>query len=69
MPQSLILKRALARATELGLSRSDRVELSEMVLYQSVSSWKNLSDSQLRRVCDALDGYGYVRQLLLDSEG
>ena len=49
---------------ELGLDRDERLELATMALAVEIESWKDLSDEQVFRLCDVLDGYGYVAELL-----
>lgn len=47
-----------------GLTREDRLSLSEMVLRRDITSWKNLTDAQLERMLDVLEGYGLITVLL-----
>ena len=62
-PQSPLRIRAYAAATDLGLDRNERVELSEMLLKIDVSSWRALTEEQMQRVADALEGARLVAVL------
>lgn len=58
------LRRAYAKANEVGLTREERHELAEMLLKHDVTTWKGLDDPQLAAIVTALDGYHYVSTLL-----
>ena len=51
-----------------GLTREDRLSLSEMVLRRDITSWKDLTDAQLARMLDVLEGYGLVTALLAQRQ-
>lgn len=51
-------------ATEIGLSREERVELSRYLLRRDITSWQTLSEEQVMRMLDALEGYHLVGTLL-----
>lgn len=55
-PQSPLRIRAYAAATDLELDRTERVELAEWLLKIDVSSWRALTEEQMQRVADALEG-------------
>lgn len=62
--QTGIRKKAYVLASEIGLDRQDRISLSNMVTGFDHDSWDHLSDVQLARVVDALEGYRLVSYLL-----
>lgn len=51
-------------AKEIGLSRDDRIELSQYILRRDITSWKQLDDDQVVRMLDALEGFALVTWLL-----
>jgi hypothetical protein len=57
-------RKAYALAKDFGLDRQDRISLSNMILQMDHDSWDHLSDTQLGRVLDALEGYRLVKYLL-----
>ena len=44
-------------AGEIGLTRDERIELSRSILWRDIISWKHLSEAQVGRMLDALEGY------------
>lgn len=62
--QSTTRKQAYAMASDLGLSRADRLELAEMLLKTDVTSWRNLTEQQISRITDCLHGWVFVTALL-----
>lgn len=50
-------------ADELGLSRDERIELSQYLLRRDIVSWKHLDDHQVDRMLDALEGAMLVAAL------
>lgn len=63
-PQTDIQRKAFAIATKIGLDRQDRISLSNMVLCMDHDSWGHLSDVQLARVLDAMEGFALITYLL-----
>lgn len=53
-----------ALAKEIGLTRDERIELSRVILWRDITSWKGLDDVQILRMLDALEGYEKIRWLL-----
>jgi hypothetical protein len=51
-------------AGEIGLRRDERLELAEQVLLRDVESWKDLSDDEMCRILDSLQGFQYVSHQL-----
>lgn len=62
-PQSNKRVKAYTLAKELGLDRDDRIEMAKVLLWRDITSWKQLSDSQMERILDALEGYLLVTHL------
>lgn len=60
-------KKAFALADELGLSRSDRIELAQTLLWRDLDTWQHLTDEQVSRLLDALEGFILVSHLLQTS--
>lgn len=59
------VRRALfARATELGFSRQERLELAEVVLRRDCATWQDLSDEEAGRLLGAFDGYTFIHHLI-----
>lgn len=56
-------------ADEIGLLRQERIELAEAILWRDVGSWSVLTDEQVGRLLDALEGYQKVRWLLVNRPG
>lgn len=48
---------------QLGLERDERIALSETLLWRDVRSWSDLSDHEIRRMLDCLEGYLLVTLL------
>lgn len=58
-------RRLFALANRLGLDRSERHHLAEMILRRDDPSWARLSRRDARRLTDALEGFAYVQALIL----
>jgi hypothetical protein len=52
------------RAKELGLSYDERIELAQYLLRRDVTSWEHLTDDQVVRLLDAVEGYELISQLM-----
>ena len=50
-------------AREIGLTRTERIELSCYLLRRDITTWKQLDDEQVLRMLDALNGYQMIRVL------
>lgn len=63
--ESRIIKRrkAMHYAATYGLDRQERIELAEMILRRDIGSWTELSEPDLVRLLDALEGYALVSHL------
>jgi hypothetical protein len=53
-----------AHAKRFGMSRDERIDLAEIVLRRDVGSWKSLSDREVERMLDVLEGAALVIHLL-----
>lgn len=62
--QTGLRRLAYQRAKEIGLDRQDRISLSNKVLEYDHDSWDHLSDTQLGRVVDAMQGFLLILYLL-----
>ena len=51
-------------AKGLCLSKDERLELSQYLLRRDITSWEHLTDDQVVRLLDALEGYQLIRDLL-----
>lgn len=51
-------------ADQLGLSRAERLALSEYLLRRDVGSWRSLADVEVNRLLDALEGYHLIAELV-----
>lgn len=59
-----MLVKALDMAKRIGIDREDRIGLAEMILRRDVPSWKALSEEELTRVLDALEGYVLIAHVV-----
>ncbi len=57
-------RKAYMLAAEIGLSPEERHELATIIVRRDITSWKQLSDVQVGRILDALDGYEKVSALI-----
>lgn len=55
-------------AKQLRMSRQDRLEFAECLLWRDVSSWSKLDDSEIQRLLDAFEGYAMI-SAHLDATG
>lgn len=55
-------------AKRLELTREDRVQLAEVLLWKDVASWKDLSDEDVQRLLDAFEGYALISHLRTQQE-
>lgn len=63
-------RKAYALATDIGLTRDERIALAQIVIFnEEITSWRQLSDGQMGRLLDALEGYVYVNHMLVDRLG
>lgn len=53
-----------ALAGKYGLTREERLDLAELVLRKDVRSWAYLSDGDMGRLVDTLEGHALVQHLL-----
>jgi len=60
----VLRRKAMHYVSLYGLERSERLELSEMILRRDVTSWTELDEPQMLRVLDALEGFGLICHLL-----
>lgn len=55
-------------AKQLRMSRQDRLQFAEVILWRDVPSWAKLDDDEIQRLLDAFEGYALV-QAHLDQLG
>lgn len=58
------LKKIFQRCDEIGLDRDDRMELAQYLLRRDIVSFKDLSEAQMDRLLDALEGYELILHLV-----
>ena len=56
-------------AGEIGLTRDERIELSRAILWRDIVTWKQLTDEQVSRMLDALEGYEKISWTLKNRAG
>lgn len=56
-------RKAYCIADELGLTRDERIEMARVLLWRDVTSWGGLSDSQMERLLDAMQGFQIVVEI------
>ena len=54
----------MALARHIGLTRDERMELARYALRRDISSWKDLTDEQVNRMLDQLEGFELISYLL-----
>jgi hypothetical protein len=54
----------MAVAREIGLTRDERIELAQYLLRRDITSWKQLTDEQVNRMLDCLEGFELITHLL-----
>ena len=57
-------RKLFALADEIGLTRDERLEISKAILWRDITSWSNLTEEQVARMLDALEGFEKVRWTL-----
>lgn len=65
MERRKMLGKAMAWARTYDLDREDRLALAENLLWRDVNSWKDLTDEELVRLLDCLEGYHLIGTLRL----
>lgn len=61
------LKKIFQRCDEIGLDRDDRMELAQYLLRRDIVSFKDLTEAQMDRMLDALEGFDLISHLLAVS--
>lgn len=51
-------------ASTFGMSRDERIELSEILLRRDITSWHDLTPDQVDRLLDAFEGAALIMHLL-----
>jgi hypothetical protein len=51
-------------AAEFDMTRDERIELAQYLLRRDITSWKQLTDAQVGRLLDALEGAQLILQLI-----
>lgn len=65
LPPDVRRKRKLwMLAKELGMNHDERIELTQYLLRRDVTSWDQLTDDQVVRLLDAVEGYQLIRDLI-----
>lgn len=64
-PQDARRRKLMMLVAEIGLTRDERIDLSQMILRRDITSWKDLDDTQVTRMLEALEGYLLVSALFL----
>jgi hypothetical protein len=52
-------------ASEIGLTRDERLSLAQTLLWRDITTWKTLDDDQVNRLLDAMEGYVLTTHLIL----
>lgn len=65
-PDPVILRKrkAYTLAKQLRLTRDDRIELARVLLWEDVESWRDLTDDQIRRLLDAMEGHVFLMHII-----
>ncbi len=67
--QSPRRRKMFAVAGEIGLTDAEQIELAQYLLRRDITSRKDLSEEQVARMLDALEGYELVSALLAMRSG
>lgn len=63
-PVILRRRKAYTLAKQLKLDRDARIALARILLWRDVESWKELDDSQIQRLLDAMEGFALISYIL-----
>ena len=50
--------------TRLGITRDERIEFAATLLWRDVETFSDLSDAEISRLLDALEGFAFISHLL-----
>lgn len=67
-PRIVRLRKAMHYCDLYRLSRTERIDLSEIILRRDVPSWSTLSVDELGRLLDAFEGHALIQHLLDSRE-
>ncbi len=67
-PRTLKLRKAMMYADSYGMTRDERISLSEIVLRRDITSWTQLSEAQLGRMLDVFEGHALVAHMLSERQ-
>lgn len=59
----------MAKATELKMTRDERIEFAQFFLKRDITTWKQLSDEQVRRMLDAFNGFELLLEVIHQRVG
>lgn len=51
-------------ANQIGLDRDERIEIAKVILWRDIVSWRTLTDEQVDRMLDVLEGFLVVNWTL-----
>jgi hypothetical protein len=57
------LTKAMTYARRYELDRDDRLQLAQVLLWRDITSWKDLTEEQLTRILDCMEGYALINHL------
>lgn len=63
-PQSAKRRKAYASAKELTMTREERHAFATYLLRRDITSWRQLSETQIERILDALEGIELFLELM-----
>lgn len=70
VPQSVIVRKAFTLAKQIGIDVDDRIDLTHMLIPgNDITSWKDLTDEDAMRLCDAMEGFLLLTFLLAQRRG
>lgn len=61
------LRKLFSYASELHLTRAERMSFTRTLLWRDVESWKALDDDQIQRLLDAFEGFVLLNHLLTEK--
>jgi len=66
--RTLKLRKAFHYCNLYDLNREERLNFTQMILRQDVPSWKCLTEQQVERLLDGLEGYGLIQHIMSERQ-
>ncbi|MBT8241664.1 MAG: hypothetical protein KJN63_10595 [Acidimicrobiia bacterium] len=63
-PQSPRRRKLHLLATEIGMTRDERIDLACYLLRRDITTWKTLDEDQVCRLLDAIEGWALIEEMI-----